>query len=335
MSNEKCGLIAIIGEPNAGKSTLINRLVGGKVSIVTPKVQTTRFNIRGVCVHADSQLVFIDTPGIFSAEKNFEKAMVQAAWSGIGDADVVMLLLDVTRGLRDSTLQIIDKLNSLSLRGGVADEAIQKPKDTDDSGLLPATPSARSRNDEYMGKPVCLVLNKIDAIEKAKLFELVEQCDKRGNFAKIFMISALSGDGVSDIVTYLSEIVPVHPWLYPPEQMSDISLRLLAAEITREKIFLRLEQELPYAIFVETEAFEESDNFVKISQAILVQREGQKKIVIGDKGKMIKDIGIATRRELEKTLDKKIHLELFVKVKPNWKEDSESYRTLGLEFRKN
>jgi len=314
MSNEKCGLIAIIGEPNAGKSTLINRLVGGKVSIVTPKVQTTRFNIRGVCVHADSQLVFIDTPGIFSAEKNFEKAMVQAAWSGIGDADVVMLLLDVTRGLRDSTLQIIDKLNSLS---------------------LPATPSARSRNDEYMGKPVCLVLNKIDAIEKAKLFELVEQCDKRGKFAKIFMISALSGDGVSDVVTYLSEIVPVHPWLYPPEQMSDISLRLLAAEITREKIFLRLEQELPYAIFVETEAFEESDNFVKISQAVLVQREGQKKIVIGDKGKMIKDIGIAARRELEKILDKKIHLELFVKVKPNWKEDSESYRTLGLEFRKN
>lgn len=297
MNNEKCGLVAIIGEPNAGKSTLINRLVGGKVSIVTPKVQTTRFNIRGVCVHADSQLVFIDTPGIFTAEKNFEKAMVQAAWSGIGDADAVLLLLDVTKGLRDNVLQIIERLRDHK-------------------------------------KPVCLALNKIDEIEKTKLFELAAECDKRGKFEKIFMISALKGDGVADIVTYLSTIVPTHPWLYPAEQMSDISLRLLAAEITREKIFLRLEQELPYAIFVETESWEESDNFVKISQAILVQREGQKKIVIGDKGKMIKEIGISARRDLEKALDKKIHLELFVKVKPNWKEDSESYRTLGLEFRK-
>lgn len=296
--NEKCGIIAIIGEPNAGKSTLINRLVGGKVSIVTPKVQTTRFNIRGVCVHADSQLVFIDTPGIFTAEKNFEKAMVQAAWSGISDADAVLLLLDVTKGLRDNVLSIMERLSE------------QK-------------------------KPVCLVLNKIDEIEKNKLFELAGECDKRGNFAKIFMISALKGDGVADIVTYLSGIVPNHPWLYPDEQMSDISLRLLAAEITREKIFLRLKQELPYAIFVETESWQESDNFVKIAQAVLVEREGQKKIVIGDKGKMIKEIGISARRELEKALDKKIHLELFVKVKPNWKEDSESYRSLGLEFRKN
>jgi GTPase len=296
--SEKCGLVAIIGEPNAGKSTLINRLVGGKVSIVTPKVQTTRFNIRGVCVHADSQLVFIDTPGIFTAEKNFEKAMVQAAWSGIGDADAILLMLDVTKGLRDNVMQIIERLN------------VQK-------------------------KPVCLVLNKIDEIEKSKLFELAGECDKRGKFAKIFMISALKGDGVSDIVTYLAGIVPTHPWLYPAEQMSDISMRMLAAEITREKIFLRLKQELPYAVFVETESFEESDNFVKIAQAILVEREGQKKIVIGDKGKMIKEIGISARRELEKALDKKIHLELFVKVKPNWKEDSESYRTLGLEFRKN
>lgn len=298
MSNEKCGIVAIIGEPNAGKSTLINRLVGGKVSIVTPKVQTTRFNIRGVCVHADSQLVFIDTPGIFTAEKNFEKAMVQAAWSGIGDADAILLLLDVTKGLRDNVLAIMERLSE------------QK-------------------------KPVCLVLNKIDEIEKNKLFELAGECDKRGKFAKIFMVSALKGDGVADIVTYLSGIVPAHPWLYPAEQMSDISMRLLAAEITREKIFLRLEQELPYAIFVETENWEESDNFVKIAQVVLVQREGQKKIVIGDKGKMIKEIGISARRELEKALDKKIHLELFVKVKPNWKEDSESYRSLGLEFRKN
>ncbi len=300
MNVEKhCGLIAIIGEPNAGKSTLINRLVGGKVSIVTPKVQTTRFNIRGVCVHEGSQLIFIDTPGIFDAGKNFEKAMVQAAWSGIGDADVVLLLLDATSGLRDNTLQIIDRLK------------------------------------ENIKKPVYLLINKVDVLEKVKLFDLAIACDRRGNFTKIFMISAKNGDGVSDVVKHLAEIVPVHPWLYPQEQMSDISMRLLAAEITREKIFLRLEQELPYSIFVETEKWEESDNFVKVSQAILVQREGQKKIVIGDKGVMIKAVGIAARRELEKMLDKKIHLEIFVKVKPNWKEDIESYRALGLEFRKN
>lgn len=299
MNNQKCGLVAIIGEPNAGKSTFINRVVGGKVSIVTPKVQTTRFNIRGVCVHGDSQLVFIDTPGIFDAGKNFEKAMVQAAWSGIGDADAVLLLLDATRGLRDSSLQIIDRLK------------------------------------ENTKKPVFLVINKIDALEKTKLFELANSCNERGDFTKIFMVSALDGDGVADVVAHLSSIVPTAPWLYPDEQMSDISLRLLSAEITREKIFLRLEQELPYAVFVETESWEETEGSVKVSQAILVQREGQKKIVIGDKGAMIKDIGIAARRELEKMLDKKVHLSLFVKVKPNWKEDSESYRLLGLEFRKN
>ena len=323
MQNKKhCGLVAIIGEPNAGKSTLINRLVGGKVSIVTPKVQTTRFNIRGVCVHNNSQLVFIDTPGIFEAGKNFEKAMVQAAWSGIGDADIVLLLLDATRGLRDSTLQIIDRLKEFSDLRSCATQA---------APLNGASPhSVRPENK----KPVFLLINKVDAVEKPKLFELATACNERGNFAQIFMISALDGDGVADVVAHIAGLVPVHPWLYPAEQMSDISLRLLAAEITREKIFLRLEQELPYSIFVETESWEESDNFVKVSQAILVQREGQKKIVIGNKGAMIKDIGISARRELEKMLDKKIHLELFVKVKPNWKNDSESYRLLGLEFRK-
>lgn len=297
MTNKKCGMVAIIGEPNAGKSTLINRFAGGKVSIVSPKVQTTRFNIRGVCSHGDSQLVFIDTPGIFSAEKNFEKAMVQAAWSGIGDADVVLLLIDATRGLRENTIEIMERL-----------------KDSK--------------------KPVYLAINKVDAIEKSKLLELATACNDKGNFANIFMISALSGDGINDVIYHISNALPQHEWLYPEDQMSDIQMRLLAAEITREKIFLRLEQELPYAIFVETESWEETNNFVKVSQAILVQREGQKKIVIGDKGAMIKDIGISARRELEKMLDKKIHLELFVKVKPNWKEDSESYRLLGLEFKK-
>lgn len=296
-NKQKCGIVAIIGEPNAGKSTFINQVVGGKVSIVTPKVQTTRFNIRGVCVHKNSQLVFVDTPGIFEADKKFEKAMVQAAWSGIGDADIVLLLIDAAKGLRDGSLQIIERLKEV-------------------------------------GKPVFLLLNKVDSIEKARLFEIAAACGEKGNFAKIFMVSALSGDGVADVVSHIAELVPEHPWLYPSEQMSDISLRLLAAEITREKIFLRLGQELPYAIFVDTEKWEEGDNLVKISQSVLVQREGQKKIVIGDKGAMIKSIGIAARKELEKLLEKKIHLELFVKVKPNWKDDSENYRALGLEFRK-
>ncbi len=298
ITKTRCGVVAIIGEPNAGKSTLINHVVGGKVSIVTPKVQTTRFNIRGVCVHGDAQIVFIDTPGIFSAEKNFEKAMVNAAWAGIGDADAVILLLDATRGLRDSTLAIIDRLK------------------------------------DSVKKPVSLVINKVDALAKTELFKLADACNKAGNFDKIFMVSALTGDGVADVITHLSAAMPPSPWLYPAEQMSDISMRLLAAEVTREKIFLRLDNELPYSIFVETESWEESAGLVKVMQAILVQREGQKKIVIGDKGAMIKSIGMAARRDLEKMVEKKIHLELFVKVKPNWKDDSESYRLLGLEFKR-
>jgi len=298
MSETACGFVAIIGEPNAGKSTLINQLVGGKVSIVTPKVQTTRFNIRGVCVHGNAQLIFVDTPGIFGAEKAFEKAMVQAAWAGIGDADAVLMLLDAKRGLRDDTKSLIEQLKKICK------------------------------------KPVFLAINKIDTVEKPTLFELAKACDAYGIFKAIFMISALKGDGVEDVKKHLSAALPKGPFLYPEEQMSDISMRLLAAEVTREKIFMKLEQELPYAIFVETEAWEEDDNAVKISQVIMVQRDGQKKIVIGDKGAMIKDIGIASRKELEKMTGKRIHLALFVKVKPGWKDDSESYRLLGLEYKK-
>lgn len=294
--NTRCGTVAIIGEPNAGKSTIINRLVGGKVSIVSPKVQTTRFNIRGICARGDSQIILVDTPGIFEANKKFEKAMVSAAWSGIGDADCVLLMLDASKGLRGDSRNIITKLK------------------------------------ENTQKPVFLALNKVDRLEKAKLFELAEECDKLGNFTKIFMVSALKGDGVEDIANHLAEILPASPWLYPAEQMSDISLRLLTAEITREKIFVKLNNELPYSIFVETENWEESKNLIKISQAILVQREGQKKIAIGDNGEMIKTIGIMARREIEKLLDKKVHLSLFVKVKENWKENQENYRMLGLEF---
>lgn len=299
MTNDmSCGFIAIVGEPNAGKSTLINRLTGGKISIVSPKMQTTRFNVRGICAECSSQLIFVDTPGIFDAGKPFEKAMVQAAWAGMGDADAVLLLLDARYGLKDSTKALFDKL--------------------------------KERN----CKPIFLVINKIDLVDKAKLFELAKACDTQGIFTRIFMISALKGDGTDDIKSALAAYMPRGPWLYPKEQMSDISMRLLAAEITREKLFMKLDQELPYAVFVETETWDESDARISIAQVILVQREGQKKIVIGDKGSMIKQIGISARKELERLTGKKIHLELFVKVKPNWKDDSESYRLLGLEFRR-
>jgi len=295
---KRCGVVAIIGEPNAGKSTLINHLVGGKVSIVTHKVQTTRFNVRGVCNFADSQFIFVDTPGIFSADQDFEKAMVNAAWSGVGDADCALFLLDGKIGLKETTRQIIEKLKALK------------------------------------GKPVFLAINKIDTITHAKLLELTVACDAYGVFSQVFMISALKGGGVEDIKRKLAESMPLGEWHYPDDQMSDISMRLLAAEITREKIFMQLDQELPYSILVETEKWDETPHKVTISQIIYVQRDGQKKIVIGDKGSKIKTIGMSSRIELEKMLAKKIHLELFVKVKANWKNDSESYRLLGLEFKK-
>lgn len=298
MSTKRCGVIAIIGEPNAGKSTLINRLVGGKVSIVTPKVQTTRFNVRGVCAEKETQLIFVDTPGIFLAEKKFEKAMVHAAWSGIGDADAVLMLIDVKVGLRDNIKALFEKLKTVQ------------------------------------SKPIYLAINKIDTVDKERLIKLAAACDVVGVFKSIFMVSALKGDGTNDIKKTLAKVLPLGAWHYPEDQMSDISMRLLAAEITREKIFLKLEQELPYAIFVETEAWEESAGSIKISQVIFVQREGQKKIVLGDKGAMIKSIGIGARKELERMLGKKVHLALFVKVKPSWKDDAEYYRALGLDFRK-
>jgi GTP-binding protein Era len=340
-----CGIVAIIGEPNAGKSTLVNRLVGGKVSIVSPKVQTTRFNVRGACAHEHTQLIFVDTPGIFNAEKQFEKAMVSAAWSGIGDADAVLLLLDAQRGLREETRRLIEKLRSFTspLRGEVSDPALVAGV-TGGGGIqknpfptahpLPTTLHPHPNPPPSRGRAVYLAINKIDAVDKPTLISLAKACDEHGAFARIFMISALSGDGVDDVKKHLAGAMPPGPWLYPEDQMSDISLRLLAAEITREKIFYKLDQELPYAIFVETEAWEETDRLVKISQAIYVQREGQKKIVLGSGGEMIKAIGTGARKELEAMLDKKVHLALFVKVKPGWKEDSESYRLLGLEFKK-
>lgn len=293
----RCGVIAIVGEPNAGKSTLINRFVGGKVSIVSPKVQTTRFNVRGVMVAGGSQLIFVDTPGIFDAGKKFEKAMVQAAWSGIGDADAVLVLVDARNGLRETTRQLIEGVKATGR------------------------------------KPVFLALNKVDLVEKSALFDLASDCHAYGVFERIFMISASKGDGVDDVAKHLAGVVPKGPFLYPEDQMSDISLRLLAAEVTREKLFLRLDQELPYSVNVETEKWEEGDTLVRIAQAITVQREGQKKIVIGEKGAMLKAVGTSARMELARMLGRKVHLELFVKVRAGWKDDRESYTALGLEYK--
>jgi GTPase len=297
-----CGIVAVIGEPNAGKSTLVNALTGGKVSIVTPKVQTTRFNVRGVCIHKDAQVVLVDTPGIFDAGKPFEKAMVQAAWAGIGDADVVLLLIDAKAKLSDGTLRILDRLKKI------------QPKN------------------------LCVCINKTDKVEKEALLTLAKDIGKRleGSDAvgRIFMASALKGSGVDYLKAELARCMPKGAWLYPEDQLTDIPMRLLAAEITREKLFLKLSQELPYAIAVETEQWEEKKNGVRISQCILVQKEGQKKIVIGKGGDTIKRIGMSARKELEAMVEKPVHLALFVKVKPGWKEDRESYRLPGLEYRK-
>lgn len=274
------GTVAIIGAPNAGKSTLVNQLVGGKISIVSPKVQTTRVNVRGICMHKETQLVLIDTPGIFSAEKPFEKGLVKAAWSGVKAADVLLVLVDARKALDDDTQNILKKL-----------------------------PEKRS---------IFLAINKIDKVKKDKLIELAAELDKAAHFERIFMISALTGDGIDDVKEALAEKMPAGDWLYPEDDLSDQQISALAAEITREKIFYKLSQELPYSITVEPEAWEESKNMVTISQCILVQKENQKKIVIGQGGAMLKQIGMSSRRELEKMLGKKVHLSLFVKVEANW-----------------
>jgi len=293
----RCGFIAILGAPNVGKSTLLNRVVGTKVSIVSPKVQTTRTRVLGIALDGDAQLIFIDTPGIFQPKRRLDRAMVAAAWGGAGDADHVVLLVDSQRGITPDTQSIIDKL----------------------------------KNQE--GRKVDLALNKVDLVNKESLLTLTEKLNEYGIFQEIFMISAEKGDGVDDLVAYLKSKMPVSPWLFPEDQISDMPLRLLAAEITREKLYLKLHQELPYATTVETESWEEKDDgSVRIEQTIYVERESQRSIVLGKGGKMIKSIGAESRRDLAEIADRAVHLFLFVKVREKWGDDPSRYTHWGLDY---
>jgi GTP-binding protein Era len=285
-----------VGAPNAGKSTLLNYLVGTKVSIVTPKVQTTRSRITAIAMAGPAQLVFVDTPGIFEPKRRLEKAMVAAAWSGAHDADQIVVLVDAKRGLERDTRRILDGL-------------------------------------EKAGRSAVLALNKIDLVKRVSLLGLAAELEQAGSFERVFMISALTGDGVEDLRAHLAAEAAEGPWLYPEDQLADVPERLLAAEITREKLFLQLHQELPYATTVETESWEErADGSVRIGQVIYVQATSQKPIVLGKGGHQIKSIGAAARADLEELLDRRVHLFLFVKVRPKWLDDPERYREMGLEF---
>ena len=293
----RCGFVGIIGAPNAGKSTLVNQLVGTKVSIVSPKVQTTRVRVMGIVNQGDAQIVFIDTPGIFAPKKRLEKAMVAAAWQGMHDAEVTVLLADVSKGrISEDTRAIIDRL-------------------------------------KQQERKTVLALNKIDMVKKEKLLELAAALSAEGIFSDVYMISALTGDGVQRMMNDIAARMPEGPWMFGEDQISDMPLRLLAAEITREKIFLQLGDELPYASTVETESWEEFENgSVKVSQTIYVMRDTQKAIVLGKGGTRIKKIGQAAREELEEMLERRVHLSLFVKVREKWTDDPARYATWGLDF---
>ncbi|QPC41785.1 GTPase Era [Kaustia mangrovi] len=292
----RCGFVALIGAPNAGKSTLLNQLVGMKVAIVTPKVQTTRARLRAIAVHGPSQLVFVDTPGIFKPRRTLDKAMVEAAWAGAEEADIVLLLVDSRTGLDEEVEAVLDALAASGLKAQ-------------------------------------LVLNKVDAVKRESLLALSAALNERVAFENTFMISALTGDGVDDLRAFLADHMPEGPWLYPEDQIADVPLRLMASEVTREKLFLRLHQELPYASTVETESWtEKPDGSVRIEQVIYVERDGQKKIVLGKGGRSIKEIGQAAREELQEMLGKRVHLFLFVKVRENWGRDPERFQMMGLDF---
>lgn len=297
-ASTRCGFAALIGAPNAGKSTLINRLVGAKISIVSRKVQTTRMLVRGIMIEADAQIILVDTPGIFAPKRRLDRAMVSSAWSGAGDADVVALLVDAKKGIDAEVSAILAELSRVPT-------------------------------------PKLLVLNKIDTIEPPRLLALAAALNREVAFAETFMISALRGHGVEKLKQSLAQLVPKGPWLYPEDQISDAPLRLLAAEITREKIFERLHDELPYQSTVETELWKDlPDGSARIEQTIYVMREGHKKIVIGEGGRTLKAIGTAARAEIAEATEQKVHLFLFVKVRDKWQDDPERYREMGLEFPK-
>ena len=290
------GFVALIGAPNAGKSTLVNQLVGAKVSIVTHKVQTTRAIVRGIATHDNAQIVFIDTPGIFKPRRRLDTAMVTTAWGGAKDADLVLVLIDAERGIKGDADAILDHL-----------------KDT--------------------RQPKVLILNKVDRVDPEKLLKLTATANERVDFERTFMVSALTGSGCKDLLDFLAKRLPEGPWYYPEDQISDLPMRQLAAEITREKLYLRLHQELPYSSHVETEKWEEKkDGSVRIEQVIYVERDSQKKIVLGHKGETIRAIGQAARKEIGDILEQTVHLFLFVKVRENWGDDPERYREMGLDF---
>ena len=292
----RAGFIAVVGAPNVGKSSLINRLVGTKVSIVSPKVQTTRTRVLGICMAGAAQVIFIDTPGIFQPRRRLDRAMVAAAWGGAGDADHVLLLVDAASGIDDNTRDIIDKLKG-------------------------------------SGRRAVLAINKVDIVKKPGLLALTATLQDPDLFTKTFMISATSGDGVNDLLAYLAGLLPAGPWLFPKDQVSDMPERLLAAEITREKLYLELHQELPYATTVETESWEyKPDGSVRISQVVYVERDTQKAIVLGKGGRQIKRIGVKARQELQEILDTNVHLFVFVKVREKWGDDPERYRDWDLDF---
>ena len=297
-SKTQCGFVALIGAPNAGKSTLLNALVGSKVSIISHKVQTTRALIRGITIQDQSQLIFVDTPGIFSPRRRLDRAMVTTAWSGAHEADLVGVLIDARKGLDEEAEDILRRLGDVKA-------------------------------------PKLLVLNKIDVVAKEALLTLANDANKAAKFESTFMVSALTGDGVMDLKTWLAQRVPPGPWLYPADQMSDAPIRQLAAEITREKLFERLHQELPYHSTVETEAWKElRAGDIRIEQTIYVERESQRKIVLGKGGQTIKAIGEASRKEIANIVEGKVHLFLFVKVREGWGDDPERYRAMGLDFPK-
>jgi GTP-binding protein Era len=294
----RCGFAAVIGAPNAGKSTLVNALVGAKVSIVTHKAQTTRARVRGIALEGQSQIVLVDTPGIFAPKRRLDRAMVETAWTEAREADIVVLVADAARGFDD-----------------VADPVLEHSKE--------------------LTLPLVLALNKVDKVKKDKLLALAEEASKRLKLERLFMISALSGDGVADLKSYLASRMPPGVWLFPEDQIADAPMRQWAAEITREKMFLRLHEEIPYSSTVETTDWKQlRDGSVRIDQTIFVERESQRKIVLGAKGQAIKQISMEARKEIAEGVEAPVHLFLFVKVRENWADDPERYREMGLDFPK-